>query len=773
MLTKFYERGMIMKIKKIDKSRKILLSSRKILLSAVLMVALVCGVIFYTMQKPEVTLATEVKLRTYDTLNQNEPLKESDLRDTESIKKWAMPIVEGTLKAEKRTLNDEEYQKVLNAVVKTLNDTVDAGNVDIQADGTLTDLSKSYVANAVANAIAYALPEEDLKSTVDGSTTQYKQILDIQKALNALDNSNQTLKKTVSAINNTYQNSSTDTSSQIHAVDTSLTEKLDALETELLAQIHYNKKTGDRLTKDVSDIQDILDSITSTQNECLSQVKTALANIKTLTTNVSDLAKADEETKKQLKEITNNITSVTTQIDKTQQQFTNLLNTKVKNLTDSQEALKQEITTNISKTQTSLQTLVDNRVTELTTKLTGSIDTLRKDTDSNDQKANTALNQTETTIRNEITSSKESLTKIIQQNVTQLTENMSSTKSELQQKIDKNYTDITNKQDADKKELSDKQDADKAELNSTITDVQKDLQQQISKNLDDLNKTISNNVDDLNKTIAGNKTELSNKIDKTKEEMTKSIDDTKNELNTTIDTKVTELNKTITALDQKLSASIDDTNASLAQTKADLTAVTTRVTNAETDIKNINQQITDLTAKYDTAIQKLWDQVNVNSADIKALQSRLNAFIASANGHYKVDMVPGFTITAAQWKASGSNVTYTFTHEYLKNCTVVDVDYASQYDISPTYSINSSAGTITITIPASQAQNISIADIMCYHLIDDDKGKDAAVSHSDDSEKPVADEPKNDTAADTEIESQDVTGHKENEDSKDTYSTLN
>lgn len=755
-----------MKIKKLDRSRKILLS-------VVLMITLVCGVIFYTVQKPEVTLATEVKLRTYDTLNQNEPLKESDLRDTESIKKWAMPIVEGTLKAEKRTLNDEEYQKVLNAVVKTLNDTVDAGNIDIQADGTLTDLSKSYVANAVANAIAYALPEEDLKSTVDGSTTQYKQILDIQKALNALDNSNQTLKKTVSAINNTYQNSSTDTSSQIHAVDTSLTEKLDALETELLAQIHYNKKTGDRLTKDVSDIQDILDSITSTQNEYLSQVKTALANIKTLTTNVSDLAKADEETKKQLKEITNNITSVTTQIDKTQQQFTNLLNTKVKNLTDSQEAIKQEITTNISKTQTSLQTLVDNRVTELTTKLTGSIDTLRKDTDSNDQKANTALNQTETTIRNEITSSKESLTKIIQQNITQLTQNMTSNKSELQQKIDKNYTDITNKQDADKKELSDKQDADKAELNSTITDVQKDLQQQISKNLDDLNKTISNNVDDLNKTIAGNKTELSNKIDKTKEEMTKSIEDTKNELNTTIDTKVTELNQTITALDQKLSASIDDTNASLAQTKADLTAVTTRVTNAEASITNINQQITDLTSKYDTAIQKLWDQVNANSADIKALQSRLNAFIASANGHYKVDMVPGFTITAAQWKASGSNVTYTFTHKYLKNCTVVDVDYASQYDISPTYSTNASAGTITITIPASQAQNISIADIMCYHLIDDDKGKNAAVAHSDDLERPVADEPENDTAKEPESQVQDLTGHKENEDSKNTYSTLN
>lgn len=755
-----------MKIKKLDRSRKILLS-------AVLMITLVCGVIFYTVQKPEVTLATEVKLRTYDTLNQNEPMKESDLRDTESIKKWAMPIVEGTLKAEKRTLNDEEYQKVLNAVVKTLNDTVDAGNIDIQADGTLTDLSKSYVANAVANAIAYALPEEDLKSTVDGSTTQYKQILDIQKALNALDNSNQSLKKTVSAINNTYKNSSTDTSSQIHAVDTSLTEKLDALKTELLAQIHYNKKTGDRLTRDVTDIQEILDDLMNTQNECMSQIKTALTNIKTLTTNVSDLAKSDQETKKQLQEISSNITDVTTQIDKTQQQFTNILNQKVKNLTDSQEALKHEITTNISKTQTSLQTLVDNRVTELTTKLTGSIDTLRKDTDSNDQKANTALNQTETTIRNEITSSKESLNKIIQQNITQLTQNMTSNKSELQQKIDKNYTEIINKQNADRKELSDKQNADKAELNSTITDVQKDLQQQISKNLDDLNKTIGDNVDDLNKTIATNKTELSTKINKTKEEMTKSINDTKTELSTTIDTKVTELNQTITALDQKLTASIDDTNASLAQTKADLTAVTTRVTNAEASITNINQQITDLTSKYDTAIQKLWDQVNTNSADIKALQSRLNAFIASANGHYKVDMVPGFTITAAQWKASGSNVNYTFTHEYLKNCTVVDVDYASQYDISPTYSINSSAGTITITIPASQAQNISIADIMCYHLIDDDKGKDAAATHSDDSEKSVVDEPENDTAKEPESQAQDLTGHKENEDSKDTYSTLN
>ena len=89
MLIKFYERGMIMKIKKLDRSRKILLS-------VVLMITLVCGVIFYTVQKPEVTLATEVKLRTYDTLNQNEPMKES-VRDTAEtsllpILIWKVPI---------------------------------------------------------------------------------------------------------------------------------------------------------------------------------------------------------------------------------------------------------------------------------------------------------------------------------------------------------------------------------------------------------------------------------------------------------------------------------------------------------------------------------------------------------------------------------------------------------------------------------------------------------------------------------------------------------
>lgn len=241
----------------------------------------------------------------------------------------------------------------------------------------------------------------------------------------------------------------------------------------------------------------------------------------------------------------------------------------------------------------------------------------------------------------------------------------------------------------------------------------------------------------MNNKIASNYSDLNSKISDTDTNLRAALKQAKDDLNDTITSTKTELQNSISGVISDLAvtnSNLESTNAALAGTNKAVTALTNRVTVNEGNITSLNEKISEMGTKYDDAIQKLWTQVNQNTSDIASLTSRLNAFIASADGHFKVDMIPGFTIAADAWKASGSNVTYTVTNGYLKGCTVMDVDYASQYDISPTYSVDSSSGKLTITIPANQKAAITVADVMCYHQVSDDA---AASGHK------VTDESKN------------------------------
>ena len=452
---------------------------KKVILSIVLTLAIIAGFGVYMLQSPTVTLATEVKLRTYETLNNNEPIKESDLKDAASIKKWAMPIIEGTLKSQKRTLTDEEYQKVLDSVVTMLGSTVDAGNIKIKSDGTLTDLSKSYVANAVANAIAYALPDEDLKSTVDGSTTQYGQILDMQKTLNSLQNSNEALASSVETVNNLYKSTATSSDTQVHAVDTKLTAKTDALYTELLAQINYNKKTGKRLSSDVEDIQDILDDLTKTQQSILTQLSTAMTNIQQLMQNVSDLSKKDKEVDKQISEINKDIISINNSISETQQQLNNTIDTKIKEVNDKQLTIKNELNQTITTTQNQLQQAIDSGIKDINSKLSENVSDLKKDNSSSDKQLTDSISQTKKDLEDAVSKTQQDLKTSLTTNITKLTQEFNTSKSALQLLIDQRYSEIVtnlnvknnelnNKIDSTKSELSKQQTLDKAELQNKM-----------------------------------------------------------------------------------------------------------------------------------------------------------------------------------------------------------------------------------------------------------------------------------------------------------------
>lgn len=391
---------------KIKKKQKV---GAAILLSLMVVICFVA----YTFKPSEVTLATEVKLRTIEVLNQDDSLTDEDLIDADKIRDWAMPVVEGTLKSQKITLTDDEYEKVFQALVKTLQSTYEAGNIKKDEDGNLTDLSKSYIANAVANAITYAVPSVDLESTVDTGTTQYEQILDMQKMLNSLDTSNTELKASIKTINQMYQQSVTNNEQTINVVSAAYDDKLDALYTELLAKISANTKTGERLSKDLSDLTDVVNKLLDTQKQILADLSTAVTNIQGLTEDVKNLQSTDESTAASLEEINNNITQINQSITQTQESLTTMINENV-----------SKLTTEISSTKTSLTSDITATKNELSVDLKNQTDTITK-----------RLNEIDKNLKDAATSDKEELTSKINDLSKKNEKDLSDAKTEIQAQI--------------------------------------------------------------------------------------------------------------------------------------------------------------------------------------------------------------------------------------------------------------------------------------------------------------------------------------------------
>ena len=810
---------------------------RKGIVVALLAIAVIICSFAFLVKSPETTLATEIKLRTYETLNQNEPMTENDLQDVEHIKQWAMPIVEGTLKSQKRDLSDEEKQKVLDAVTATLQSTVAAGNIEINPDGSLTDLSKSYVSNAVANAIAYALPEIDLKSTVDGSTTQYTQILDMQKILNNLKSDNEDLDAAITSVNSLYTELSENSENNLQAVDTSLKDRMDALYTELEAEIVYNKETGDKLTSDTTDIQDTINSLLETQRVTSAQLKNALSDIKEIFSKLDDLEKKDSDFDKRVNSLSKEIDSVNSALVETQKTIEKSISDKVTELTQQQTEIRTELTQSITDTKNQLQNAIDSGITEINNKLYTNITNVKKDAENSGDKTSESINSLEKDLKNQINSTKLDLTTILNKNVTNITSNLTSSKSELQQQIDESYANAINKlettkqeiltkqgadkqeiltkqgadkqeiltkQDSDKQEILTKQDSDKQEINNRIdTEVsylnkridtkvseiesQQDadkkemsdkidtinanLQKQITDNLNNLTEKINTEITKANDKIDANDKETKKALSDMKTELTASIATVNNSLTTRINQEVATLNTTITALDKKLQTVNTELTNALNTEESNRSKEDAAIrADMKDKIQGVNDTILQLQQDYNLTLNDMLTKITNNGNDISSLSARLNAFISSADGHFKVDMVSGFTIKQSDWDVSGSKASYTFTHKYLKGCSVVEVDYASQYDLSPTYVVNDSTGSLTITIPAEQRADITVADIMCYHLFQDDQASASTSTTQAGEVSMPADEDTEESSAPEATTG--IDGHKENEESKDTYSQL-
>ena len=338
---------------------------KRIGLGCLALVAMVVIAVFAIpmFSKPQTVFATELKLQTFDSLD---GLSLEALTSPNGVQQYIMPVVEGSLSAMNYTLSSDERNALVADIVKRLKAEVEAGNIEFGDDGNLTDLSKGYVSNAVADSVSYILPTIDMESTVNGGS-EYSQIINMQNTLVALEASNQSLSNTIELVNDAMKSVTASQQAQIGTIDSTLTERMDALYTELLAKITYNTKTGKQLTSDVRDIQDILDELSRTQQQTLDKLATATANLQELSESMDKLQQSNSSFQANFKEITQQIEQVRKTLASTQNDFSTSQTENVRNLTEQFNTQIENLTVTMNSGLTALETQLNTNVTEIRT----------------------------------------------------------------------------------------------------------------------------------------------------------------------------------------------------------------------------------------------------------------------------------------------------------------------------------------------------------------------------------------------------------------------
>lgn len=112
------------------------------------------------------------------------------------------------------------------------------------------------------------------------------------------------------------------------------------------------------------------------------------------------------------------------------------------------------------------------------------------------------------------------------------------------------------------------------------------------------------------------------------------------------------------------------------------------------------------------------------SAEINDLRTQIRDYMLSVDSHSKIDVINDMTISS--WTDAGSGRYFaTITNDYFKGCTSAQVNYAQQYNIYPTYEVNSTSGTLKITLNSNPG-TINISSIVVYHT-----SNEATISEAD------------------------------------------
>lgn len=670
-----------------------------------LVVAVVTAVVTTQLiYKPQTVLATELKLETYDSLD---GVSIEDLTSLNGVQQYIIPIIEGSLSAAGYTLAATEKQALVEDITTRLKAEVEAGNIECDDAGNLTDLSKGYISNAVSDAVSYVLPTIDMESPITGGS-DYSQIINMQKTLKALEESDESLIAMIQTVNDALKNTTSAQQAQIDTIDATLTDKMNALYTELLVKNTYNTKTGERLSSDVRDIQDIIIDLSTTQQQIVTKLDVAMARLETLAVNIDTLQSSNDSLQMSFDDISAEIEEIRLELTTNRQELADFQDKTTSSLTN-------QFNTQIASLTSSMNSGLDILANQLSTR----VQEIRTSIDASNTTAAANLTKTQTELTEKIELTRTELNTLISTESARLNDELASTKSDLQTEIDQKYLELTSKDN----EIEAKMAADKSELEKEIDNLESELATEIENKYTELSDTMNAKFEEL----AATDTELAMAIETTKNDLTTALETAKQNLSNDIEVAKSETNSKIDEVNTAVNNKIDDTTETL---------------NNKIDASNetLNSKVDDAITTHDTQVQELWGQVNTNTSDVSDLQSRLNTFVLSADTHYKVDVIPGQTIKTDSWKTDGDNVTYTIKHKYAKNAAVVELDYAQQYDITPSYAVNDKTGEITITIPATQKQDVVLTDIICYHVVEDDTWEDSSAQESNDLLNTVADD---------------------------------
>lgn len=682
-------------------------------------------------EKTTADLGSIVKLGVYNGMNAS---VEQALfnNQTDAVSDWAVAIVDQTLEGTDQKLTDEERERVKSKVNDLVEETIKSGNIVFNDDNQITDLSKSYLANAVSSAVAYMTGIGDEVTILDAGNAYYERIVGMQAAMSQLEASNNALVKSVNSMNSLLQ--------QVDGIDSGLLG--DAMLDEDAIAADLDAKYTDAYAKAVN----AADDADGANGEGGSNGSNGAGGSGNEGSNGAGLngSGSNGSNGSNSSNGTNGSEFGNSGSNGTNSSGSNGSNGNNSNGTSGANGSNGSSGANSNNTNSSNGTSgangsngsngtngADGAGVDLEAILDGlgtdaeAIQKLREAIEALSAEQQNILNQLQSNSEQitEIVTQLTSNTELIKSNSTEI-DNLKSALSTLQNDLNETTTSIENA----KTELGNTIESTKSELDSTIDSAKNELQSNIDKTNSDLDSAKT----ELNSTIDTTKSELTSTIEADKKELSENIDNTKNELIENLSKINEDLQKDIADKKADSDQKIESLQNAL-QNFSEQTADTFE--KVEDQIEQLGQSMLDLeealNAKIDgvesNLLEKmeemgvsLTEMINDNTSAIDNMRELVSLYMTSADGRLKVATIHDVAVRSTEWQSLGDGrSSAVIKNPSLVGAYNVQVNYAIQYNLDPTYSVNAETGELTITISSGCVQNVTIDSIIILYFSDE------------------------------------------------------
>ena len=146
------------------------------------------------------TLSTRIKLNAYYGIT--ESIENSIIAgDIDEMTNYGMEIALDSLNEAGIEISQTEKDVLVNELRSGNISLIQSESISTDEDGSLTELSKSYMVNTIAGAVVYTLPNIDTEMLVDAGTTTYSKVLGIKDSLSEVKENDDLLINMQNSIN--------------------------------------------------------------------------------------------------------------------------------------------------------------------------------------------------------------------------------------------------------------------------------------------------------------------------------------------------------------------------------------------------------------------------------------------------------------------------------------------------------------------------------------------------------------------------------------------